>query len=82
MICDNPWSRSFTDLCPILHRFGIFILHFLKNRRPFEAKFHMESPWDVGMKICSNILGHVTKMASMPKYGKNLQKSSSEPRGR
>ena len=30
----------------------------------FEAKFQMEPPWDVGMKICSNVLGHMTKMAS------------------
>ena len=34
------------------------------NTRPFEAKFHMESPWDVGMKMFSNVLGHMTKMAS------------------
>ena len=49
--------------------------------RPFEVKFHMEPPWDVGMKICSNVPGHMTKMASSPIYGKNLQKSLSlEPR--
>ena len=54
-----------------------------KNTKPFEAKFHMEPPWDVGMKIYSNVLGHMTKMASRLIYGKNLQKSpSSEPRGR
>ena len=28
--------------------------------------------WD---KICSNVLGHMTKMASRPIYGKHLQKS-------
>ena len=54
-----------------------------KNTRLFEAKFHMEPPWDVGLKMCSNILGHMTKMASRPIYGKNLQKSpSAEPRCR
>ena len=37
----------------------------------------MEPPWDVGMKICSNVPGHMTKMASSPIYGKNLQKSLS-----
>ena len=53
-----------------------------KNTRLFEANFHMEPPWDVGMKICSNVPGHMTKMVSRPIYGKNLQKaSSSEPRG-
>ena len=28
------------------------------------------------MKINTNELGHVTKMAAMPIYGKNLKKSS------
>ena len=52
-----------------------------KNTRLFEAKFHMEPSWDVGMKNCSNVPGHITKEASRPVYGKNLQKSaSSEPR--
>ena len=53
-----------------------------KNTRLFEAKFHMEPLWDIRMKICSNVPGHMTKMASMPIYGRNLQKSPSEPRGR
>ena len=43
----------------------------------------MESPWDGGTKVCSNGPGHMTKMAAMPIYGKNLKKSSSpEPKGR
>ena len=29
------------------------------------------------MKINTNKLGHMTKMAAMPIYGKNLKKSSS-----
>ena len=42
----------------------------------------MESPWDGGTKVCSNGPGHMTKMAAMPIYGKNLKKSSSpEPKG-
>ena len=48
-----------------------------------EAKLHMEPPWDVGTTVCSNVPGHMTKMAAMPIYGKNLKKSSSpEPKGR
>ena len=31
------------------------------------------------MKIYINVLGHMTKMAAMPIYGKNLKKSSPEP---
>ena len=50
---------------------------------PIEAKFHMEFPWDGGRKVCSNDPGHMTKMAAMLVYGKNLKKSSSpEPKGR
>ena len=48
MIYDNPSSFKVTP------RFNIFKLLFPQNTRPYEAKFHMEPPWDVGMKICSN----------------------------
>ena len=40
-----------------------------------EAKIHVEPPWDGGTKVCSNGPGHM--MATMPTYGKNLNKSSS-----
>ena len=41
------------------------------------------SPWDGGTKVCSNGPGHMTKMAAMPIYSKNLKKSSPpEPKGR
>ena len=49
---------------------------------PIEAKFHVVPPLDGGTKICSNGPDHMTKMAAMPIYGKNLKKSSSpEPKG-
>ena len=35
-----------------------------KNTKPFEAKFHMEPPWDVGMKMFSSVPDHVTMMVS------------------
>ena len=60
-------------------------LNFLssKSTRPIEAKFHIKPPWAVGMKISSNVLDHMTKMASRLIYGKNLPKyPSSELRGR
>ena len=41
---------------------------------PIEAKFHMEPHWDGGTKACLNGPGHMTKMAAMPMYGKNLKK--------
>ena len=82
MIYDRPRSRSFIDLWPRSLRFSISNFFSSKNTRLFEAKFHMEPPWDVGMKICSTVPGHMTKMASRPIYGENLQTSPSEPRDR
>ena len=37
----------------------------------------MEPSWEGGTKVCINGPGHMTKMAAMPIYGKNLEKSSS-----
>ena len=34
----------------------------------------MESPWDGGTKVCSNGPGHMTRMAVLPIYSKNLKK--------
>ena len=66
--------------CAVRRPFSLNIS--LETTRPIEAKFHMESLWDGGMKVCSNGPGHMTKMATMPIYGKNLKKSSSpEPNG-
>ena len=33
----------------------------------------MELLWDGGTQVCSNGLGHMTKMAAMAIYGKNLK---------
>ena len=83
----NPYehkrSRSFIDLGPRSLRCNIFKLHFfsLETARPIETKFHADHPWDGGTKICSNGPGHMTKMAAMPIYGKNIEESSSlEPK--
>ena len=40
----------------------------------------MEPPWDRETKVCSNGPGHITKMAAIPIYGKNLKNSSLEPK--
>ena len=39
---------------------------------PIKAKFYVEPPWEGGTKVCINGPGHMTKMATMPIYGKNL----------
>ena len=48
-----------------------------KTTGPIEAKFHMALPWGGGTKVCLNGPSHMTKVAAMPIYGKNLKKSSS-----
>ena len=35
----------------------------------------METPLDGGPKVCSNGPGHMTKMATMPIYGKTILKN-------
>ena len=49
---------------------------------PIKAKFYVEPPWKGGTKVYINGPGHMTKMAAMPIFGKNLKKSSPEPAGR
>ena len=34
----------------------------------------MDPPWDGEMNVCSNGSGHLTKIASMPIYGKTIKK--------
>ena len=58
-------------------------LFFLETAWPIEARFYVGLPWDGATKVWSNGLFHLTKLAAMPIYGKNLKKSSSlEPKGR
>ena len=44
---------------------------------PIKAKVHVEYPWEGGTEVYINGPGHLTKMATMPIYGKNHKKSSS-----
>ena len=39
---------------------------------PIKAKLYMEPPWEGGTKVYINGPGHMTKVAAMPIYGKNL----------
>ena len=39
---------------------------------PIKAKFYVEPPWQGGKKVYINGPGHMTKMATMPIYSKNL----------
>ena len=53
----------------------MYVHHVFKHLlfQTVEAKFHMATPWDGGMKVCSNSPGYMTKMAAMPIYGKNFK---------
>ena len=44
----------------------------LETPMPNEAKFYVEPSWDGGMKVSIIGLCHMTKMATMSIYGKNL----------
>ena len=37
---------------------------------PIKLKFHMETPYHMGTKVCSNGPGNMTKMAATPINGK------------
>ena len=41
---------------------------------PMKAKFYVEPPSEGGTKVYINGPGHMTKIAGMPIYGKNLKK--------
>ena len=45
---------------------------FSETTWPIKAKFYMERPKEGGTKGYINGPGHMTKMAAMPIYGKNL----------
>ena len=58
-------------------------IFFSETAWPIKLKFYVEPPWVGGMEVCSRDLGHMTKMAATPIYGKTFQKSySPEPVGR
>ena len=59
-----PWFK--------VTQFNIFIF-FLDTAWPIEAKFYVEPSWDVGTKVWSTGLGHMTNMSAMPVYDKNLK---------
>ena len=45
----------------------------LKSARPIEATFHVEPPWDRIMKVRTNGICHMTKMATVSIYSTNLK---------
>ena len=58
-------------ICPLFSNI------FSETAWPIKAKYRVEPPWEVGKSFINDI-GHMTKMAAMLIYGKNLQKSPTE----
>ena len=54
---------------------AIILNIFSKNTWPIEAIFHVEHPWEEGIKVYINGPGHMTKTATTPIYGKNTFKT-------
>ena len=50
----------------------IKVVFFSEAVGSFETKFHMKAYGRMGFKINKTELGHMTKMAAMPIYGKSL----------
>ena len=71
-------SRSFFDLGQRSLKFQSLNLFFSKTVGRVETKIHMKALEKIRMKIYINELGHMTDMAAMFIYGKNLKKSSSQ----
>ena len=49
-------------------------IFFSETAWPIKAKFYVEPPWVGGTKFCLRHLGHMTKMAATPIYGKTPTK--------
>ena len=54
---------------------------FYETTWPFIIKLHIEHPLEGRTKVCLNGQGHMTKMATISLYGKNLYKASSPEPG-
>ena len=65
-------SMSFIDRDPNLLDSIFFNFFSSITAWQIEAKFYVESSWDKGIKYFSNCFGHMTKMATIPIYGKIL----------
>ena len=74
-----PWVRRRR---PSIRPFTFSNTFSSETAWPIKAKFYVEPPREGGTKVYINGPDHMSKMAAMPIYGKNLKKSSSpEPEG-
>ena len=59
-------SSSFIDLRRRSLRFKIFKLFSLESAESIKAKLYVKPPWDGEMKVNTNGLYHMTKVAAIP----------------
>ena len=68
-------SRLTFDLSAYVAHIGVPSIYqnivFSQTIGPIELKFHVKTPHDKLAKIYAKYIGHMTKMAAMPIYGKN-----------
>ena len=74
-----PWSgvRRPLSVVVVVRPSTISNVFSSETASPIKAKFYVGPPWEGGTKVYINGPGHMTKMAAMPIFGKNLQNSSS-----
>ena len=63
-----PWSSVCRPSSTMLKHL------LLRNRLAYQSQIYVEPPWVRGTKFCLQHLGHMTKMAATPIYGKNPSK--------
>ena len=68
-------SRLTFDLSAWVAHIGVpsiyYNIVFSQTIGPIELKFHVKTPYDKLVKIYAKYFGHMTKMPTMPIYGKN-----------
>ena len=80
---NNDVPELFSSPEPKAHKVSLYDGHdpaLVRRRRPSstisktlsEAAWAIKLKWVVAFKFCSLYLGHMTKMAATPIYGKNL----------
>ena len=72
-LIEYQWSgvRRPSVVRPSVRRPQCSKIFFSETAGPVKAKFYVEPPWVGGMIFSSRHLGHMTKMAATPIYGKN-----------
>ena len=76
----NHWT-DWSQIYVCVYVVNIF-KHLLRNYWAYWSKISYGASLGWGNESLFKCPGHMTKMATMPIYGKNLKKSSLEPKGR